>query len=52
VIKERGIRWLGHIVRIRDKKIYTGFWCEKLETKRLLAGPRSICKNIKLNLKE
>jgi hypothetical protein len=31
VIKSRGVRWAGHVVRMGRWEMYTEFWSENLE---------------------
>jgi hypothetical protein len=51
VIKSRGMRWAGHVARIGEGRVFTGFWLGG--PKRPLGRPR--CRwedNIKMGLTE
>jgi hypothetical protein len=39
VIKSRGRRWVGHVARMEERKVFTGFWCGSLRKSEHLEDP-------------
>jgi len=53
VIKQRRMRWAGHVVCIGERRGVYRFWVGKSEGKRILGRPRRRWgDNIKMNLQE
>jgi len=48
VIKSRRMRWVGHVARMGERKVYNGFWCGNLKER----PRRRWEENIKMDLKE
>jgi len=39
VIKSRGMRWVGHVARMGERKVFTGFWYGNLRKSEHLEDP-------------
>jgi hypothetical protein len=53
LIKSRRMRWAGHVARMGESEVFTGFLVGKPEGKRPLRRPRRRCEdNIKMDLRE
>ena len=52
-IKSRRIGWMGHVARMGDREVHTGFWWGRRDGKRSLGRYRRRWEdNIKMNLQE
>jgi len=39
VIKSRGVKWAGHVARMGEGEVYTGFWWGRLKERDNLGDP-------------